>query len=44
LNRLRVSDYRRVFSEGGFQIVDETSQRGGPTELARMPLAARFRG
>ena len=33
LNRLRVSDYRRAFSEGGFQIVDETSQRGGPTEL-----------
>ena len=44
LNRLRVSDYRRAFSEGGFQIVDETSQRGGPTELARTPLAARFRG
>jgi hypothetical protein len=44
LNRLRVSDYRRAFSEGGFQIVDETSQRGGSTELARMPLAARFRG
>jgi hypothetical protein len=44
LNRLRLSDYRRAFSEGGFQIVDETSQRGGPTELARMPLAARFRG
>jgi hypothetical protein len=43
LNRLRVSDYRRVFSEGGFQIVDETSQRGDPAELARTPLAARFR-
>jgi len=44
LNRLRVSDYRRVFSESGFQIVDETSQRGDPAELARTPLAARFRG
>jgi hypothetical protein len=44
LNRLRVSDYRRVFSETGFQVVDETSQRGDPAALARTPLAARFRG
>jgi hypothetical protein len=44
LNRLRISDYRRVFSESGFQVVDETSQRGDPAELARTPLAARFRG
>jgi hypothetical protein len=44
LNRLRVSDYRRAFAESGFQIVDETDQRGDPTQLARTPLAARFRG
>jgi len=44
LNRLRISDYRRFFSESGFQVVDETSQRGDPAELARTPLAARFRG
>jgi hypothetical protein len=44
LNRLRINDYRRFFSEGGFQVVDETSQRGDPTDLARTPLAARFRG
>ncbi len=44
LNRLRVSDYRRAFSESGFQVVDETSQRGDPAELARTPLAAQFRG
>jgi hypothetical protein len=44
LNRLRISDYRTVFSESGFQVVDETSQRGDPAELARTPLAARFRG
>jgi hypothetical protein len=44
LNRLRISDYRRAFSESGFQVVDETSQRGDPAELARTPLAARFRG
>jgi len=44
LNRLRVCDYRRAFSESGFQVVDETNQRGDPAELARTPLAARFRG
>jgi hypothetical protein len=42
LNRLRISDYRRAFSESGFQIVEEASQRGDPTELARTSLAARF--
>jgi len=44
LNRLRVSDYRRAFSECGFPVVEETNQRGDPAELARTPLAARFRG
>jgi hypothetical protein len=44
LNRLRISDYRRAFGEGGFQIVDEIDQRGDPADLARTPLAARFRG
>jgi len=44
LNRLRISDYRRLFSEGGFQIVEEISRRGDPAELARIPLAERFRG
>jgi hypothetical protein len=43
LNRLRISDYRRLFSESGFQIVEETSRRGDPAELARIPLAERFR-
>ena len=43
LNRLRISDYRRLFSESGFQIVEETSRRGDPAELARVPLAERFR-
>jgi hypothetical protein len=43
MNRLRVSDYRRAFSESGFQIVAETNVRGDPAELARTPLAARFR-
>jgi hypothetical protein len=44
LNRLRISDYKRLFGESGFQIVEETSRRGDPAELARIPLAARFRG
>jgi Methyltransferase domain len=44
LNRLRISDYRRLFSESGFQIVEETSRRGDPAELARIPLAKRFQG
>ena len=44
LNRLRISDYRRLFNETGFQIVDEMSRRGDPAELARVPLAERFRG
>ena len=35
LNRLRISDYRRFFSESGFQVVDETSQRGDVTYVAR---------
>ncbi len=43
LNRLRVGDYRRLFSENGFQLVDEIDQRGDPADLARTPLAARFR-
>jgi Methyltransferase domain len=43
LNRLRVSDYRTAFKENGFQVVDETDQRGHPADLARTPLAARFR-
>jgi hypothetical protein len=44
LNRLRISDYRRAFTESGFQIVEEISQRGDPSELAGIPLAERFRG
>jgi hypothetical protein len=43
LNRLRISDYRRLFSENGFQIVEEKSRRGDPAELAQVPLAERFR-
>ncbi len=43
LNRLRISDYRRALHDSGFQIVHESSQRGDPVDLARTPLASRFR-
>jgi hypothetical protein len=43
LSRLRISDYRRAFSDSRFHIVAEASVRGNPTELARIPVAARFR-
>jgi Methyltransferase domain len=43
LNRLRISDYRNLFGEHGFQILEEINRRGDPAELARTPLAERFR-
>ena len=43
LSRLRIGDYRRAFSDSHFQIVDDSSVRGDPAELARIPVAARFR-
>jgi hypothetical protein len=43
LNRLRASDYRRAFSENGFEIVDEAGAHGDPAELARIRLAPQFR-
>jgi hypothetical protein len=43
LNRLRISDYRRMLSNSGFQIVQEINQQGDPDELARIPLSERFR-
>ena len=44
LNRLRVGDYRRAFGENGFRVVEESNESGNPADLARTPLAARFRG
>jgi hypothetical protein len=43
LNRLRITDYRNLFIEQGFQIVEEIARQGDPAELARTPLAERFR-
>ena len=43
LNRLRISDFRRVIGQAGFRIVDEKIRRGEEADLARVPLAREFR-
>jgi hypothetical protein len=48
-NRLRHCDYRRLFTEAGFQVLDDQAGYDGPIERARelvrgIPLAERFRG
>jgi SAM-dependent methyltransferase len=43
LNRMRISDFRRVIIQAGFRIVDEKIRRGGKADLARVPLAQEFR-
>lgn len=42
LNRLRISDYRELLGEAGFEVVKEKSSFGSETELARVPLAPEF--
>jgi hypothetical protein len=42
LNRLRVSDFRECFREGGFTVAHEVVTRGDPEALARVRLAPRF--
>lgn len=42
--RLRITDYRRMLRDAGFGISDETvTLYGNPTDLAKVPLASRFR-
>jgi hypothetical protein len=41
-NRLRISDYRQLFRETGFEIVKETSMRGAPEDLDKVKLASEF--
>ncbi|MCI0656019.1 MAG: hypothetical protein L0170_02995 [Acidobacteria bacterium] len=42
-NRLRISDYRRLFEATSWRIVEEASQRGTQADLAPIRLAPRFR-
>ncbi|HWX18512.1 MAG TPA: class I SAM-dependent methyltransferase [Candidatus Binatia bacterium] len=41
-NRLRISDYRTLFRETGFEIVREESNSGSPNDLRRIKLAPEF--
>ena len=43
LNRMRISDFRRVIGHAGFRIVDEKIRQGEEADLARVPLAEEFR-
>ena len=42
-NRLRISDYRRLFEATGWRIAEEASQRGTQADLAPISLSPRFR-
>ncbi len=42
-NRLRASDYRRLFERAGFQVVAEEGQSGATSELVGLKLAPHFR-
>jgi hypothetical protein len=41
-NRLRISDYRALFSETGYQIVKEANSSGSPEDLKKIKLAPEF--
>jgi len=41
-NRLRLPDYRKLFAEHGFDLVEEENRMGNPADLARFPLAPEF--
>jgi hypothetical protein len=42
LNRLRISDYRNLFKECGWEIIDEKSTMGPESDLAGLRLAPEF--
>jgi hypothetical protein len=42
LNRLRISDYRILFAEAGFEITKENSASGSPGDLEKIQLAPEF--
>jgi len=41
-NRLRISDYRALFAETGYQIIRERDTAGDPVALRKVPLAPEF--
>lgn len=41
-NRLRISDYRQIFTSGGFRIEKETNTSGSPEDLKKIRLAPEF--
>jgi hypothetical protein len=41
-NRLRISDYREIFTGAGFKILKESNTSGSPNDLKRIRLAPRF--
>jgi hypothetical protein len=43
-SRLRVSDYRRLYHEAGFDVVTEQNESEAAEKLKQLPLDARFRG
>ncbi|MBM4370704.1 MAG: class I SAM-dependent methyltransferase [Deltaproteobacteria bacterium] len=42
-NRLRVSDFQRLFEEAGFQVTERRDERPHAEQLRGLPLAPRFR-
>ncbi len=43
LSRLRIADYRKVFSENGWDIVEERSTSGSCDDLLKIELSPKFR-
>ena len=41
-NRLRISDYRALLGEAGFEIAKEINTSGSPDDFAKIRLAAEF--
>lgn len=42
LNRMRISDYRELFAETGFQVIKEINVSGSVEDLKSIPLAPEF--
>jgi hypothetical protein len=43
-NRLRISDYRRLYTNAGWAIAKEQNELGERADLRKVPLAEQFRG